>query len=108
MCNLYSLTKGQAAIIAFTRVLEDLTGNLPPMSRIFPDHPAPIVRNGPNGQRQLAKARRGMPSSQMAIIEAARKRAAKIEAKGQAVDFKELLRRRNSALTYQNYGANFV
>jgi hypothetical protein len=31
MCNLYSITKGQAAIIAFTRAKRDLTGSLPPM-----------------------------------------------------------------------------
>jgi hypothetical protein len=29
MCNLYSITKGQAAIIAFTRAMRDTTGNLP-------------------------------------------------------------------------------
>jgi hypothetical protein len=46
MCNLYSITKGQAAIIAFTRAMRDLTGNLPPMPGVFPDYAAPIVRNG--------------------------------------------------------------
>jgi len=35
MCNLYSQTKGQAAIIAFTRALRDTTGNLPPMPGVF-------------------------------------------------------------------------
>src|ERR1700742_1943337 len=33
-----------------------------------------------------------MPSSQFALMEATKKRAAKLEAKGQTVDFKELLR----------------
>lgn len=47
MCNLYSLTKGQAAIIAFTRALRDTTGNMPPLPGIFPDYKAPIVRNAP-------------------------------------------------------------
>jgi hypothetical protein len=42
MCNLYSVTKGQAAIIAFTRALRDSTGNLPPMPGIFPDYMAPV------------------------------------------------------------------
>src|SRR5690242_17042028 len=60
MCNLYSLTKGQAAIIAFVKALRDRTGNLPPMPGIFPDYPAPIVRNTPEG-RELAFARWGMP-----------------------------------------------
>lgn len=41
MCNLYSLTKGQAAIIALTRALRDTTGNLPPLPGIFPDYRAP-------------------------------------------------------------------
>lgn len=61
MCNLYSLTKGQAAIRELARVMVDLTGNLPPMPGIFPDYPAPIVRNGEGG-RELALARWGMPS----------------------------------------------
>jgi putative SOS response-associated peptidase YedK len=61
VCNLYSLTKGQAAIVAFTRAMSDTTGNLPPMPSIFPDYPAPIVRNAPVGRRELALARWGMP-----------------------------------------------
>ena len=92
MCNLYSLTKGQAAIIALSRAMRDTTGNLPPLPGIFPDYAAPIVRTGTDGVREMAMARWGMPSSQFALMEAAKKRAAKLEAKGQAVDFKELLR----------------
>lgn len=61
MCNLYSQTKGQAAIIAMTRAMTDRTGNLPPMPGIFPDYSAPIVRNEPGG-RALALARWGLPS----------------------------------------------
>jgi putative SOS response-associated peptidase YedK len=49
MCNLYSLTKGQAAIIAFTRALRHATGNLPTLPGIFPDTMAPVVRNAPIG-----------------------------------------------------------
>ncbi|MBB6308880.1 SOS response-associated peptidase [Xanthobacter tagetidis] len=93
MCNLYSLTKGQAAIIALSRAMRDTTGNLPPLPGIFPDYSAPIVRTGADGVRELAMARWGMPSSQFALMETAKKRAAKLEAKGQEVDFKELLRR---------------
>lgn len=66
MCNLYSLTKGQQAIIELSRALIDRTGNLPPMPGIFPDYPAPIVRNGSEG-RELALARWGMPSPQFAL-----------------------------------------
>jgi putative SOS response-associated peptidase YedK len=61
MCNLYSLSKGQQAIRDLTRAMSDETGNLPPMPGIFPDYPAPIVRNQPGG-RQLMMARWGMPS----------------------------------------------
>jgi hypothetical protein len=60
MCNLYSLTKGQAAIIAMTRAMRDV-GNLPPLPGIFPDYVVPIVRNAPDGQRELTMARWGMP-----------------------------------------------
>lgn len=66
MCNLYSQTKGQAAIIALARAMEDRTGNLPPMSGIFPDYAAPIVRNE-DGERVLTTSRWGMPSPQFAL-----------------------------------------
>jgi len=66
VCNLYSLTKGQQAIIQLASVLGDRTGNLPPMPGIFPDYPAPIVRNGADG-RELALARWGMPSPQFVL-----------------------------------------
>lgn len=91
MCNLYSMTKNQAAIRNLFRADRDSTGNLPSMPGIFPDYPAPIVRNVEGG-RELALARWGMPSSQLALMQAAKKRAARLEAKGKAVDFKELLR----------------
>jgi hypothetical protein len=92
MCNLYSLTKGQAAIIALTRALRDTTGNLPPLPGIFPDTMAPVVRNAPDGVRELMMARWGMPSSQFVQMQDAKKRVAKLEAKGKSVDLKELLR----------------
>ena len=61
MCNHYSLTKGQAAIIALTRAMRDTTGNMPPLPGVFPDYLAPIVRNAPSGERELMMARWGMP-----------------------------------------------
>jgi putative SOS response-associated peptidase YedK len=66
MCNLFSMTKGQAAIIAVARVMVDKMGNLPPMPGIFPDYAAPIVRNTTDG-RELALARWGMPSPVFAL-----------------------------------------
>ena len=61
MCNLYSETKGQAAIRALFRTVHDRTGNLPAFPGIFPDQPAPIVRNSAGGERELVMARWGMP-----------------------------------------------
>ena len=66
MCNLYSLTKGQAAILQMARAMVDHTGNLPPLPGIYPDYSAPIVRNGGQG-RELAYARWGMPSPAFAL-----------------------------------------
>ena len=66
MCNLYSLTKGQAAIIEMTRAMRDTTGNMPPLPGIFPDYSAPIVRNH-EGVRELSMARWGMPSPAFAL-----------------------------------------
>jgi len=92
MCNLYAMTKGQQAIRDLARAMRDITGNLPPLPGIFPDYPAPIVRNAADGVRELAMVRWGMPSSKKAIFEAAKKRAGKLETKGKAIDFDELLR----------------
>jgi putative SOS response-associated peptidase YedK len=68
MCNLYSVTTNQAAIIAATRTMRDDAGNLPPLPAIFPDYSAPIVRTGVDGLRQLVRARWGMPSPKGALI----------------------------------------
>lgn len=91
MCNLYSHTKGPAAIMELARAMRNDAGNIEP-GRVYPDYEAPIVRHGPDGARVLADARWGLPSSRKAILEAAKARAAKLEAKGQAVDFDQLLR----------------
>ena len=61
MCNLYSMTSTQQAIIDLVKAILDRTGNLPPLPGIFPDYPAPIVRNTAAG-RELTMARWGMPS----------------------------------------------
>ena len=57
MCNLYSITTNQAAIIALTRAIRDLTGNLPHRCPGFFRITAPIVRNAPDGVRELMLAR---------------------------------------------------
>jgi putative SOS response-associated peptidase YedK len=69
MCNLYSLTKGQAAIRDWFRTSNNRTGNLPLFPGIFPDQMAPIVRNGADGERELVMAR-WSDSPQPAIVSA--------------------------------------
>lgn len=66
MCNLYSLTKGQAAILEMARAMVDKAGNMPPLPGIYPDYQAPIVRNH-EGMRELAYGRWGMPSPAFAL-----------------------------------------
>ena len=60
MCNLYSITTNQSAIAALFRVLNRYVGNLPPMPGVFPDYPAPVVRNA-GAERELVLMRWGMP-----------------------------------------------
>jgi putative SOS response-associated peptidase YedK len=60
MCNLYSITTNQAAIIALFGVMNRYVGNLPPMPGVFPDYPAPVVRNA-GSERELTMMRWGMP-----------------------------------------------
>ena len=92
ICNLYSLTKGQAATVALVEAMCDLSANLPPPPGIFPDYAAPVVRRAQDGLRELALVRLGMPTSKRAIFDAASKRADKLRAKGGVVDFDSLLR----------------
>jgi hypothetical protein len=60
MCNLYSITTNQEAIRALFRVINRYVGNLPPMTGVFPDYPAPVVRNA-GAEREMALMRWGMP-----------------------------------------------
>jgi putative SOS response-associated peptidase YedK len=60
MCNLYSITTNQAAIAALFRVINRYVGNLPPMPGVFPDYPAPVIRNV-GSERELTMMRWGMP-----------------------------------------------
>ncbi|WP_454684015.1 SOS response-associated peptidase [Ancylobacter moscoviensis] len=62
MCNLYSHHSNVQAIADLVGTLRNRTGNLPPQTGIFPDYPAPIVRTGEDGERELVLARWGMPS----------------------------------------------
>jgi hypothetical protein len=58
MCNLYSITTNQAAIAALFPVMNRYVGNLAPMPGVFPDYPAPVVRNA-GAERELTMMRWG-------------------------------------------------
>lgn len=60
MCNLYSITTNQEAILRLFRVVNRYVGNLPPMTGVFPDYPAPVIRNSGDG-REMILMRWGMP-----------------------------------------------
>lgn len=62
MCNLYNITTSQDAIREWTRALRDIMGNLEPSLDVYPNMPGPVVRNAPDGQRELAKLLWGMPT----------------------------------------------
>ncbi len=66
MCNLYSVTKSQAAIRELAQAMQDRTGNLPPLPGVSPDYGAPIVCEGEEG-RELVLGRWGMPSPLFAL-----------------------------------------
>ena len=52
MCNLYSITTNQEAVIRLFRVINRYVGNLAPMPGVFPDYPAPVIRNVPRAGDQ--------------------------------------------------------
>ncbi|WP_322864899.1 SOS response-associated peptidase (plasmid) [Aquicoccus sp. G2-2] len=69
MCNLYSQTKSQDAmrhlfddVLQGDEELMDTVGNLPPLTGIWPDYAAPIIRADGASGWQLANARWGMPT----------------------------------------------
>jgi hypothetical protein len=61
MCNLYSVTTGQAAIIALTRAMRDLMGNLEPMPGVFPDY-SPVSAPLPRSSDASMSTRKDSPS----------------------------------------------
>lgn len=61
MCNLYSITTNQAAIAALFRIINRYVENLAPMPGVFPDYPAPVIRNTDTGS-EMTLMRWGMPN----------------------------------------------
>lgn len=64
MCNLYNLTTNQQAIRDVVSVMKDGIGNLEPSLDVYPDRPAPVIRNTAGG-RELARLSWGMPTPPM-------------------------------------------
>lgn len=62
MCNLYNLTSAQRAMIEFARALRDRAGNLEPSFDTYPNTLAPVIRNAPDGVRELTRLTWGMPT----------------------------------------------
>ena len=50
----------RTAIAALFRVMNRYVGNLPPMAGVFPDYPAPVIRNA-GADREMVLMRWGMP-----------------------------------------------
>jgi len=91
MCNLYRHRSGPGEMLDLFRAMSSEVGNLAP-GDVYPDYAAPIVRQNAGGDRVLALARWGMPSSKKMLFDKASVRADKMRAKGKEVDFDELLR----------------
>lgn len=98
MCHAYSITTNLDALrrLRFTFEVAYTIGNLAPQTGVYPDMLAPIIRNTPDGLRELVKVRWGMPSSSRALYQAAKARANKlIQLKGQPIspdEFEEMVR----------------
>ena len=53
MCNLYSMTKAREAMLRLFRIGDNRAAAFEPKDAIFPGHMAPVVRVGPDGEREL-------------------------------------------------------
>lgn len=65
MCNLYSNTTTQEAMLRLVEGMTDRAGNLTP-GEVYPDQLGAIIRHSRDGL-ELVKARWGMPSPQFAL-----------------------------------------
>lgn len=93
MCNLYRLdARDWAAKFAQDARSFDNLVNMMDAYEVYPDREGLILRNTAAGRRELTHVRWGLPSSQNALFENAKKRADKLRAKGKEFDFNELLR----------------
>ena len=66
MCNLYAYRTPQAEARRLMRIIDDRTGNQPPLPAVFPDQLAPVVRAGRDGAREMLAMRWGLPGPESA------------------------------------------
>lgn len=90
MCNLYRM-EDKDWVNKWAQDVESLI-NLMPAYQMNPNEWGPILRNTADGCKQLVNARWGLPAPFFAIKKAAEDRAAKLRAKGEAVDMETLIR----------------
>jgi putative SOS response-associated peptidase YedK len=77
-------------VSSWAKEVENLI-NIMPAYQMNPDQLGPIIRNTPDGRRELVNARWGLPSPIFVQEKAAKTRAEKLKAKGQTIDFGKLL-----------------
>src|SRR5690606_32015497 len=62
MCNLYNITTSHEAMRRLFPKFGDMTNRVDPQLDIYPDYPAPVLRNVKDGEPELAMLRWGMPT----------------------------------------------
>jgi len=90
MCNLYRM-EDKDWVNKWAQDAESLI-NLMPAYQMNPNEWGPIIRNTPDGHKQLVNARWGLPAPRWVIEQDAKKKAAKAEEKGKPYDLNELIR----------------
>lgn len=62
MCNLYNITTNHEAMRRLFPKFGDVTNRVDPQLDVYPDYPAPVLRNLADGEHELALLRWGMPT----------------------------------------------
>ena len=62
MCNLYNITPAHEAMLGLFPKFGDVANRVGPQMDIFPDYPAPVLRNIRIGEPELALLRWAMPT----------------------------------------------
>ena len=70
MCNPYNVSTTQQIMIEWTRAMRDVIGNLKPSLDVYPNYPAPVVRNAPDGVRKIGATRAAEAGATVAELEA--------------------------------------